>query len=119
VRKCAPDLLEKFRALVLDAPPRRPPANGKLPANCFRGPGCRSILWFGQHYAFTDTQGCIVEMLWDAWEKGTPDVSQVTLLEKAGSETKRLSKLFHRNKAWRVLIVAGKTRGTFRLQPPS
>ncbi len=83
-------------------------------------PDFRSVVWFGDEYSFTGNQAACVKVLWEAWKNGTPDVSDATLLEAAGIETKRLDHVFKqgRHPAWGVVIVAGATKGTHRLHAP-
>lgn len=82
-------------------------------------PGFRSVHWFGTDYSFTGQQGAVVQILLEAWEKGTPDVGDATLLEKAGSESKRLKDVFKNHPAWGTMIVQGETKGTHQLAEPA
>jgi hypothetical protein len=83
-----------------------------------------SVLWFGTSHTFTPTQAKCVEVLWAAWENGTPDLQQVTILDRAGSEmanTKKpsLRKLFTDHPAWDTMIQPTPgLRGAFRLVEP-
>lgn len=77
-----------------------------------------SVNWYGAYYTFTAAQARVVAELWAAWENGTPDVRQETLLEAAGSESRKLAYLFRDHPAWGVLIVPGPVRGLYRLGPP-
>ena len=80
----------------------------------------RSVHWYSKDYYFTVTQAACVEILWHAWEKGTPEVGQAAILEEVGSECKRLRDLFKGRPAWSKRIIAGHTSGAFRLaDPPS
>lgn len=88
-------------------PTRRPPNN--------HSEDYRTCTWHGADFAFTPTQAKVIGVLWEAAENGVPDVSQETLLEAAGSEGNRLRDVFRNNPAWGTLIVAGATRGSFRL----
>ncbi len=81
------------------------------------GPDYRDVLWHGANHKFTATQAAVVKVLWEAYTNETPDVGQETLLEKAGSDAKRLSDLFKGHAAWDTMIVEGTTRGTRRLAP--
>ncbi|MHC4167924.1 MAG: hypothetical protein ACYSWQ_13270 [Planctomycetota bacterium] len=78
----------------------------------------RSVNWCGIRHSFTPTQAAIVKQLWDAWENGTPDVGQDTLLETAGSESKRLVDVFKDHKTYRQVIGKGNTKGSYRLIEP-
>ncbi len=52
------------------------------------------VRWYGQEHTFTNQQAAIVKLLWQAWEKHTPDLGQDYLLEAAGSSTGRLRNVF-------------------------
>jgi hypothetical protein len=63
-----------------------------------------------------------VEVLWKAWENGTPDVRQETLLEAADVSASRLQHLFRtkdkkHHPAWGVMIVPNPegVKGLYRL----
>jgi hypothetical protein len=86
-----------------------------LAAAARHGPDFASCWWFGAYYTFTASQARAVAVLWAAWENGTPDVRQETLLESAGSESSRLDNLFRRHPAWGTMIVPGPQKGLFRL----
>ena len=79
----------------------------------------RSVHWFGADHTFTATQAACVKVLWEAWQNGTPDVGQETVIDKAGAETKRLDHVFRAHPAFGTMIVQGGTKGTFRLNPPA
>ncbi len=78
----------------------------------------RSVYWYGTDHNFTPTQAAIVRLLWEAWQAGAPDVSQETLLEQSGSESKRLRDVFRGHEAFGTMIAAGESRGSFRLWEP-
>jgi hypothetical protein len=77
----------------------------------------RSVYWFGSDHTFTPTQAACVRVLWQAWENGTPEIGQATILEHPAvdSESSRLSDLFKGHPAWKTMIVTGTTAGTYRL----
>ncbi len=64
-------------------------------------------------------QAAIVKILWEAQVNGTPDVHASTLLAQAESKLQqdRIQPLFFRHPAWKTMIVRGKRRGTYRLDP--
>ncbi len=76
-----------------------------------------SVHWYGTDYTFSPGQSAIVKQLWEAWENGTPEVRQETLLTGAGLESPRLVDVFEGSAAWGALIVPGR-RGTYRLAQP-
>jgi hypothetical protein len=81
----------------------------------------RSVHWFGTDYSLTATQAACVKVLWQAWENGTPELAQATILEDRDveSESTRLRDVFRNHSAWGTMIVPGKTGGSFRLNPPN
>ncbi len=89
----------------------------RLPADARHGPDFRSVNWFGTVYTFTPTQAAIVQVLWQAWEGGTPDVGGEHLLERSGSDHDRVDALFRSHPAWGAMIVS-QVKGSYRLTPP-
>jgi hypothetical protein len=83
------------------------------------GPGFRSVYWFGTEYNFTPLQAPVVQILWECWEDGTPDVPDESLRNASGSDNTRLAEIFRGNSAWGAMIVEGATRGTHRLSAPN
>jgi hypothetical protein len=79
----------------------------------------RSVDWFGAQYVFTPAQAAIVKILWDHWQRNTPDVGDATLLAESDSNSARLPLVFRGCLAWDRMIVPGATKGTHRLQPPA
>lgn len=92
------------------APPPGPP--------CRHGRDFRSVLWFGQIYAFSPDQAAAVQLLWEAWENGTPDLAEATIRTEGEFES-RLAHIFRGHAAWGAMIAPGNTKGTFRLQKPA
>jgi hypothetical protein len=78
-----------------------------------------SVLWNGVEHSFTPMQAAIVRVLWQALAHGTPEVHANTLLAQAESNLRenRLDPLFFRHPAWKTMIVRGRRRGTYRLDP--
>ncbi len=89
------------------------------PDPCRHSADFRSVHWFNTDYTFTSSQAAVVGVLWIAWENGTPDVGQETILAEAKLDTKRLPDLFKGHRAWGTMIVSGETKGAFRLQKPA
>lgn len=77
-------------------------------------PDFTTVVRHDQVFTFTKRQARIVRRLWQAWQHGTPEVSQDYLLVDE-ERSKRVSDLFTGNEAWGVLIVPGKREATFRL----
>jgi hypothetical protein len=80
----------------------------------------RSLRWFGTEYSFTANQSRVVAMLYENWERGTPDVGIETLLSGIDHEAPpdRLDAVFRESNAWNEIIVIGSTKGTRRLVEP-
>jgi len=82
------------------------------------GPDFRSVSWDGHTYTFSPTQAACVKVLWTAYDNGTPEVGETTILEEAGSDGSKLRDVFKSGKtfhpAWRKMIVQGR-KGAFRL----
>jgi hypothetical protein len=79
----------------------------------------RSVDWFGTRYSFTATQAACIRVLWDNWERKTPEVGDATILTAAESNSERLGIVFRDHKAWGTMIVEGVTKGTHGLHPPA
>lgn len=84
----------------------------------------RSVNWYGTEYTFTSSQAACVKVLWEHWERKTPEVSQHTVLTVADISGERLDNVFRNSKgkqhsAWGTMIVRGTSKGTFRLNRPS
>lgn len=82
-------------------------------------PDFRGVHWYGTEYTFTPTQAAVVRILWEAFEKGTPEVGGVSLLDSAGSSCERLRDVFRKHPAWDTMIVKGTRRGSYCLKPLS
>lgn len=78
-------------------------------------PDFRTLQWHSDTYHFSPTQARCISILFSAWERKHDAVSQETILTQAESDARRLRDLFRGHPAWGNLIVAGSTRGTFRL----
>lgn len=81
-----------------------------------------SVNWFGSLYCFTPMQRRVVAVLWQAWENGTPDVAERTILEEAESDSGNLRMLFRECAGWGTMIQRssyhGGPVGCFRLVQP-
>jgi len=79
-----------------------------------------SVHWFGSDHVFNPTQAAIVRILWEAWESGTPTLTQETLLKAADCEDSEIRNLFKKHSAWRTMIIRtpGK-RGLYQLNAPN
>jgi hypothetical protein len=104
--------------LLPDAPPG---AQDPLPSRR-HSVDFRSVVWDGTDYTFSPNQAAVIGQLWQAWEKGVPDLSQACLLEgtdEGNVNAERLRDVFRRSgiqhPAWGALIVRGNGKGIFRL----
>ena len=79
-------------------------------------PDFRSARHKGILHKFTSAQAVCVEILWTEWKKGTPEVGDGYLLEKAGAGGKqKLRDVFKGNPAWKTMIVPGEKTDTHRI----
>lgn len=91
-------------------------ANDPATADTAHSTDFRSVRWFGRPYTFTATQAACVQVLWQNWEQGTPVISELTILDQAGSAGDRLRDVFDKGKhsAWGTMIRPG-GKGVFQL----
>jgi hypothetical protein len=77
----------------------------------------RSIRWMGKEYSLTPQQAQIVQVMYEALVGGTPEISNVHILDRLGNPTSRLRDSFRRTDLWGdgKLIIPGKKRGLYRL----
>ena len=95
--------------------PSRGPGKADGARQHTHSPDFRSVLWNGNLHSFTDRQAAVVKSLWEAWQLGTPEMSQASLLEINESTAERLRDLFRSSSAWGTMIVAGERKGAYRL----
>lgn len=79
-----------------------------------------SVVWYGTHYAFSKgNQAESVRLLWIAWERGTPTLSQGTIGSRIGSNAEpfRLAHVFRDHPAWGTMIRSP-GKGVFELRAP-
>jgi hypothetical protein len=87
-----------------------------------RSVDCASVAWGNHLFVFSANQAAIVRILVDAWENGTPDILDGTLLTESDVRCERIADVFKErggkaHPAWTTMIVSTK-KGTHRLQPP-
>jgi hypothetical protein len=79
-------------------------------------PDFRSVKKGDKRFSLSTSQAAVIETLFEEYQRGTLDISQEHLLERAGSKGNRLRDLFKQNmEAWNNLIMQGKRKGLFRL----
>jgi hypothetical protein len=90
-----------------------------LPPGVKHSPDFCLVIWNGVELSFSPLQAAIVAELWRALAEDVPEMRAETLLDRAGSELceARLDPLFFRHPAWKTLIIRGRRRGTYRLDP--
>lgn len=79
------------------------------------GPDFRSATWKEEQYSFTPMQAQIIEILYSAFQSGTPEVSKDYILVELNSPAQRLRDVFKKHPAWDRLVIKGSTKGTYRL----
>lgn len=77
----------------------------------------RSCRWRTHKFEFTPTQAAMMEALYEEWSRGTPALAQETILDCGGSNASKLRDVFRGHPALNLLIVPGKSSGTWRLAP--
>jgi hypothetical protein len=92
---------------------------GGLGQDVAHSPDFRSVNWCGSTYTFTGTQAACIRILWQSFEIGCADVSDLAVLDGAASGSERLPLVFRDHPAWGTMIVAGATKGTHRLSQPT
>ncbi|WP_020468088.1 hypothetical protein [Zavarzinella formosa] len=75
------------------------------------GPDFACVIWFGRMFTFNSRQASVVALLWAAWEKGTPWVSEAWLMEKTDYEGSRMKDVFRKHPAWERMIAVGSKNG--------
>lgn len=86
------------------------PAESQVPGQSIsysHGPDFRSVIWNGKPFSFTRRQAGAVQILWEAWKNGTPEVGQDYILQQIGADVRDLRDVFRDHKAWGVMIVNG------------
>jgi hypothetical protein len=130
-------LLQEFPEEMAEVLPTLPPASPRLAVDPDRGieplpparhsEDFRSVHWYGTDYTFTPTQAACARVLWRQWENRTPEIGEDTILtdKEVDAEARRLLDVFRDRKqpngyhpAWGKMIVAGTTKGAYRLNPP-
>jgi hypothetical protein len=110
------DFLKLGRAFRPDVPTTSPGDAASEPVFTY-SPDFRSVCLRGVQCSLTSQQAQVIECLWTAHTNNTPEISQqyitCTLLDL---NQDRLRDVFKGNRdAYRILILPGKRRGTFRL----
>ena len=76
----------------------------------------RSVTVRGQNFSLTPRQAQVIQILYENFEQGHPDVGKDYILESLNTANSRLRDTFKTNlEAWKALIKPGKRRGTHRL----
>lgn len=78
----------------------------------------RYVNWFGIDYAFTAMQADAIEILYENWRKGTPDLGEAFILSTIDSDGSQLKDIFKHHSAWGIMIQQGATKGSHRLVSP-
>jgi hypothetical protein len=87
----------------------------KLSSGNTHSPCFRSVIWNGQSFALTKQQAACVKQYWQAYDKGTPALSDEHVLEEAQVSQDQIRHVFRHSPAWRTMIVQGEAKGTHRL----
>jgi hypothetical protein len=79
------------------------------------GPDGRSVNLRGEEFSLTPTQAQVFDILYKAYQNGTPDVSEAYIIDHLGYEKGKVKDVFKRHDNWQKLIVKGARKDTFRL----
>jgi hypothetical protein len=72
-----------------------------------------------EYFTFSPAQGKVVSVLWEAYQKGAPDMPHRLIIEQADPGGNKLQELFKRNRALGTLIVKARDKwGHYRLSLP-
>ncbi len=97
-------------------------ATGDDPPLAIHSADFRSVNWFGTSFGFTVNQAKCVQVLWEAWQGKTPELSDELVLAEAEVSSNRLRDVFKRkggyHAAWGTMIQQAATKGTRRLVAP-
>jgi hypothetical protein len=119
--RVSPGVPANIAAAAATAVDEMPPPGSTI-AKCSASIDFASVVWYGQHFAFTPTQRRIVAVLWNAWERGTPDIGERSLLTEADSDSPTLKAVFGKHPAIGTMISRssqhGGPAGCFRLTEP-
>jgi len=85
-----------------------------------------SVVWYGREFRFSRSQASCVKILWENWERGTPEVYGNELVKLASVDPygeRLLAEVFRvaggkMHPAWRTMVVPGVFKGSYRLAPP-
>lgn len=75
-----------------------------------------SVKWGKNIYTFSTSQAAVVNVLWKAWENGTPVMGEPEIQEQAGIDS-TLRSLFYKHPAWGTMIRPQR-KGRYGLAPP-
>jgi hypothetical protein len=76
----------------------------------------RSVSLRGLTYSLTPAQALIIQVLYEAYENRTPDISTTHILDRLGNPSARWQDSFKSNlRAKKALIRRGESKGTLRL----
>lgn len=104
------DWVEEQQAVCL-----RKAAAAKLANRVACSDDFHSVRWFGVEHTFSAQQAAVVKILYQHWERGTPEIGGDYLAETV--ECCRIPDLFKNHPAWNTMIVPGERRGNYRLKP--
>jgi len=113
--------LELIALLAVEQPELVPSVAALLPRlqPCRHSEDFASVVWFDVPYTLSPAQSKVVRQLWAAWQNGTPEVRQATLLLACGSDQDSIADVFKNDPAWGGLVVQGGRKGTYRLKEPA
>lgn len=109
------DAIAQFEIELARRPTNNKAALGARPQEFGHSADFRSIRFRRTSHSLTPRQAQVVQLLFEAYRQGTPELSVAYILESLGTQNSRLQDTFRNSPLWRTLIVPGKRKGTYRL----
>jgi len=85
----------------------------------FHSPDYASVTWKGNQYTFSPLQAAAIKYLHEAYQNGTPDCNQASLLVEIGSNSNQVWHVFkdkkQGQKAWNDGLIISTRKGIFRI----
>lgn len=100
-----------------EGPPAPEPEGGSAgeapdPDRAWHGENFACVCWFGRRFTFNETQRQVISVLWGAWVRGVPWMSQGDIMEAIDlPRHTRLKDVFAGSPAWKTMIQGGHSHG--------
>ena len=101
------------RLVPMDGSPAQAFAPG--PKSFDHSPDFSTVRSKGRGYSLGPNERAAFRVLYEAWERDTPELGGDYVIEQAESNARNMSELFKRSGVWKTLVVPGSRRGVYRL----